>query len=120
MNNATPSLDRLIRLAQKRPNLLAAPLALYQDEEGLDDQHFAAILGCPVEALSRLALCECPRPVPHFRADVERIASYIQIDVIQLALVIRAAEAREALYVRDKASSCRLQVARDHEDGALQ
>lgn len=115
MNSERPSLERLALLALGRPNLLAGPIALYQEQEGLDDQQFAAMLGCDIEALPKLALCERPRPAPHFRADVERIARYIHADTLQLAVLIRAAESREALGSRQKAALPALLAARDHE-----
>ncbi|HJT59062.1 MAG TPA: hypothetical protein VJ761_21325 [Ktedonobacteraceae bacterium] len=116
MNSSRPSLERLALLAQGRPHLLAGPLALYQEQEGLDDRQLAAMLRCEVEALPKLALCERPRPAPHFRADVERIAHYIQADTMQLAMLIRAAEAREALSARQNTSRPALLAARDNED----
>src|SRR5437879_4078179 len=105
MNNENPSLERLALLAQGRPNLLAVSLSLYKEQEGLDDQQLATLLGCAIEALPRLALCERPRPAPHFREDVERIADYIHADIMQLAMVIRAAESREALRQRPGTAS---------------
>lgn len=116
MNDHSPSLDRLALLAQGRPNLLAGPLALYKQQEGLDDQQLAVMLGCEVEALSRLALCERPRQAPHFREDVERIARYIQADMMQLAMLIRAAESREALSQGSSVAEPTLLAARDYED----
>jgi hypothetical protein len=116
MNDYTPSLDRLALLAREHSNLLAGPIALYQEQERLDDQQLTALLGCEVEALSRLALCERPREAPHFREDVERIARYIHADVMQLALLIRAAESRYALRQQPDATSPALLVARDFEE----
>ncbi len=116
MKKYSPSLDRLVLLAQKRPNLLAGPLMLYKEQEDLDDQQLAARLGCSVADLPRLALCERPRPAPHFREDVERIAHYIQADTMQLAMVIRAAESREALSQQGNATQRTLLAARDNED----
>lgn len=116
MNNYSPSLERLARLAQKRPDLLAGPLALYKKQEGLDDQQLAALLGCEPEALLRLALCERPRQAPHFREDVERIAHYIHADMMQLARLIRAAESREALGRKPGAIRPTLLAARDYGD----
>ena len=116
MNKYTPSLKRLVQLAQARPNLLAGPLALYKEQEGLDDQQVATMLGCEPEALLQLALCEWPRPAPHFREDVERIANYIHADMIQLAMLIRAAESREALHQPSSAIPPALLAARDNED----
>jgi hypothetical protein len=116
MNDYTPSLDRLALLAREHPNLLAGPIALYKEQERLDDQQFAEMLGCEVEALSRLALCERPREAPHFREDVERIARYIHADIIQLAMLIRAAESRYALRQQPSTTSPTLLAARDYEE----
>lgn len=116
MKDYSPSLDRLALLAQGRPNLLAGPLALYKEQEKLDDQQLAAMLGCEPAALLRLALCERPRPAPYFRQDVERIANYIHADMMQLAMLIRAAESREALRQKPNATSPTLLAARDYED----
>lgn len=116
MKHYKPSLDRLVQLAQERPNLLAGPLQLYKEQEGLDDRRLASLLKCELKALHRLALCERPRPAPHFREDVERIATYIHADMRQLAMVIRAAEAREALSHRSGMSSPTLLAARDLDE----
>ncbi len=115
MEHYKPSLDRLARLAQERPNLLAGPLQLYKEQEGVDDQHLATMLKCELEAILRLALCERPRAAPHFREDVERIAAYIHADTLQLAMLIRAAESREALSHRNEAVQPTLLAARDHD-----
>jgi hypothetical protein len=111
-----PSLDRLIQLAQERPTLLAGPLQLYKEQEGLDDQRLAAKLGCAPEAIPRLALCKRPRPAPHFREDVERIASFIHADMLQLMMLIRAVESREALSRRADPTQPALLAARDHDE----
>jgi hypothetical protein len=116
MKHFKPSLDRLAQLAQERPTLLAGPLQLYKEQEGLDDQQLAAMLGCKLETIPRLALCERPRPAPHFREDVERIASYIHADMLQLAMLIRAAESREALSHRPGTTQPTLLAARDHDE----
>lgn len=116
MQHYKPSLDRLALLAKERPNLLAGPLHLYKEQEGLDDRQLAAMLSCEIEALARLALCERPRPAPHFREDVERIAAYIHADMLQLAMLIRAAEAREAFSHRPGAAPPTLLAARDHDE----
>lgn len=116
MKDYRPTLDRLAVLARERPNLLAGPLHLYKEQEGLNDQQLAALLGCELAALPRLALCERPRSAPHFREDVERIAGYIHADMLQLAMVIRAAETREALSSRPEASRPTLLAARDNDE----
>ena len=116
MKDYRPTLDRLAMLARERPNLLAGPLHLYKKQEGLNDEQLAALLGCELAALPRLALCERPRSTPHFREDVERIASYIHADMLQLAMVIRAAETREALSSRPATSRPALLAARDNDE----
>ena len=116
MKDYRPTLDRLAVLARERPNLLAGPLHLYKEQEGLNDEQLAALLGCELAALPRLALCERPRSAPHFRADIERIASYIHADMLQLAMVIRAAETREALSSRPATSRPALLAARDNDE----
>jgi hypothetical protein len=116
MKHYKPSLDRLAHLALEHPNLLAGPLQLYKEQEGLDDQQLATMLGCELEAISRLALCERPRSAPHFREDVERIAAYIHADLLQLAMVIRAAESREALSHPHEAARPMLLAARDQDE----
>ena len=115
MSNYQPSLDRLAQLARERPGLLAGPLHLYQEQEGLDDEQLAAIFKCDVAAIPRLALCGRPRTT-HFREDVERIARYIQADMLQLAMVIRAAESREALGQSAEGASPTLLAARDYDE----
>lgn len=115
MNDYTPSLQRLASLARTHPTLLAGPLALYKEQEGLSDEQLASLLHCDIGALPKLALCERPREAPHFRADVERIAAYIHADVAQLAHVIRAAEARAALHQHSGTNTPTLLAARDQE-----
>jgi hypothetical protein len=119
MNNFRSSLHRFAQLAQNCPALLAGPLTLYQDQERLTDRQLAARLGCTVEALHRLALCERPRSDPNFREDVARIAEYIQAaNTLQLAMVIRAAESREALHQQtaQNVTPHVLLAARDNEE----
>ena len=116
MNDYRPTLERLAVLARERPNLLAGPLHLYQEQEELNDEQLAALLGCEISALHRLALCERPRPAPHYREDVERIADYIRADMLQLAMVIRAAETREALSSQPTTFRPALLAARDNDE----
>ena len=116
MNDSTLSLRRLALLARTRSTLLAGILALYQEQEGLSDEQLATLLGCNIESLPKLALCERPREAPYFRQDVERIATYINADVKQLVGVIRTAEARAALQQRSGTITPTLLAARDHEE----
>lgn len=119
MSDFAPSLDRLALLARARPNLLAGSLARYQEQERLDDSQLAERLGCEVEALARLALCERPRPAPHFARDAERIAGYIHADLKGLVQVLRAIEVREALSGNANAKRAvgpALLAARDYDE----
>lgn len=115
MDEAIPALMRLALLARGRPGLLAGLLWTYQESEGLDAAGLAAFLRCEPEALPRLALCRRPRPAPHFRQDIERIADYTGASPVQLMKLIRAAEAREALRTAPDTPSSMLLAARDHD-----
>jgi hypothetical protein len=75
---------------------LAGLLAIYQDQEGLNEAKLAAFLKGNVNALALLALCRRPRTdTVHFRPDVEQIAAYTNVNATQLARLIRAAMAYE-------------------------
>ncbi len=113
MNEYTPSLARLAKLARARREFLASLLAVYQEQKKLDDQQLAEFLGCNVEALTHLALCQRPRPFPDFRHDIERIASHVQANPLQLAKLIRTAESLEDM--RQEHSQAFLLAARDHD-----
>ncbi len=112
MNEYTPSLARLAKLARTRREFLASLLAVYQEQKKLDDHQLAEFLGCGVEALTHLALCQRPRPFPDFRHDIERIASHVQANPLQLAKFIRTAESLEDM--RQEHDQAFLLAARDH------
>jgi hypothetical protein len=117
MSDYTPSLHRLAQLARNRPTLLAGLLAIYQKQEGMDEIGLAKFLGCDVSALLRLALCHRPRmSVLDFRTDVEEIATYTQVNALQLAKLIRSAAAQEER--RHVSGNTRqiLLAARDHDE----
>lgn len=95
MNDHVPSLARLASLAKQRQGYLARLLEIYQKHEGVDDQQLASLLGGEVSALPLLALCQRPRPTPHFRDDIDRIAGYVHVQPLALARMIRSAEAME-------------------------
>lgn len=113
MNEYTPSLARLAKLARTRKAFLASLLAVYQEQKKLDDQQLAEFLGCDVEALTHLALCQRPRPVPNFWPDIERIASHVQADPLQLMKLVRTAESLEDM--RQEQGQAFLLAARDHD-----
>ncbi len=86
----TRSRSRLQELADDLQTLLAGPLALYQEREGLDEVQLAAFLGGDHEALVRLALCRRPRLDPvYFRDDVKHIAAYAKVSPRPLARLVR-------------------------------
>jgi hypothetical protein len=117
MSDYTPTLHRLARLARERHTLLAGLLAIYQDQEGLNEAQFAAFLKGTVNAMSLLALCRRPRTdTVNFRPDVERIAAYASVDATQLAKLIRAATAYEE---RSRIVGSRMRIllaARDRDE----
>lgn len=116
MSNPTPSIARLAHLARERSRLMASLLAAYQEQQRLDDASLATLLGCDVQALPRLALCRRPRPAPHFRTDIDRIAAYVPCDPRQLAVLIRAVESWLSLRQAPSAQASLLLAARDRED----
>ncbi len=114
MNDYTPSLARLATLAQHRPRLIASLLAIYKEQEDMNDEQIAAQLRCDSEALVRLALCRRPRSLPHFWKDVERIATHVHADPFQLANLLRIAEAVEQMQQQQGESF--LLAARDRDE----
>ncbi|HYP38994.1 MAG TPA: hypothetical protein VEX13_01415 [Chloroflexia bacterium] len=109
-------LGRLAHQARGNAGLLADLLFTYQETNGLDDEELTAFLECEVDALSKLALCRRPRQAPDFKGDVERIAMYAGANGLQLAYLIRSAEAQAALRQSAGRAGPMLQAARDHED----
>jgi hypothetical protein len=114
MNDYTPSLRRLASLAQQRHGYLAGLLEIYQEQEGVDDQQLAILLGGEVSSLPRLALCQRPRSVSHFRQDIERIAQYAHVQPVALARLVRSAEAIEQS--RQNESKTFFLAARDYHE----
>jgi hypothetical protein len=76
--------------AEQQSNLLAPVLRAYLTCEHLDAQQLAHRLGCPIEVLPRLWLCDKPR-ADHFEADIQRIADTCSVDAEELAQIIRQA-----------------------------
>lgn len=97
MNEYTPSLERLARLARKQQSFLASLLEIYQTQMAVDDSQLALFLDCNMEALTHLALCQRPRPFPYFQQDIERIAQHIHLDSSHLTELIEAAELQEKI-----------------------
>jgi hypothetical protein len=76
--------------AEQRSFLLAPRLRAYLTGEQIDARELAARLGCPLDVLARLWLCEPPRP-EHFAADVHQIAAFLGIDPEPLARILAEA-----------------------------
>lgn len=116
MSDYTPSLHRLAQLARDQRTLLAGLLVLYEEQEGLTEEDVAALLGADRDALTKLALCQRPRmEAAHFRADIERIASYAQVSPTPLAKLVRAAVAFEQRVGATARVSRILLAARDRD-----
>ncbi len=87
--NKTP-LTGLARRLQSDPRFMAYALAVYQEQEGLEEEELAQALGIMPEMLSRLALCKRPDDrSPEFAAQVREIADYTLADEAQLANLLR-------------------------------
>jgi hypothetical protein len=55
-------LTHAARCSESIPTTIGYTLAAHRRRTGLDDGALAAYLGCPAEALPRLALCRRPDP----------------------------------------------------------
>jgi hypothetical protein len=94
--------DALLRRAAERasrhPFYLASSLLAYARAEHLDDAGLADRLGCDRASLPALLLCRRPTGGGAvFRADVEAIAERFALNALQLARLIRDADALESL-----------------------
>jgi hypothetical protein len=97
-----PHLEHLARRLPDAPDFLACALAGYARSERLDDTGLAARLGCPVQTLTHLRLCRCPRErAPLFRQDVVQIAGRFGVDADALAEAVRRGQA--LYHLRDPA-----------------
>lgn len=91
-------LQRAARRASCRPFFVANALVVYQSLRQLEDDELAEYLGCLPTDLPKLALCRLPETTaPDFRAEVERIASYIGVNSLHLARLLREAASTIAL-----------------------
>jgi hypothetical protein len=98
---------------------MSSLMQLYREQQGMDDEQLAAFLECDTSALPRLALCRRPRQAPDFRGDIEAIAAHTGANPINLARLVRAAEALEALAEARGSglgAASTLIAARDHDD----
>jgi hypothetical protein len=91
-------LRRAAERARQQPFYLASLLLAYARAERLDDAGLAARLGCDPSSLPALLLCRRPTGEGSvFRADVEAIAERFALNALQLARLIRAADALVSL-----------------------
>lgn len=110
-------LRRAAERASERPFFLAAPLLAYARAEHLDDAGLAARLGCDPARLPTLLLCRRPTGEgAMFRADVEAIAERFGLRAVQLAQILRRADALVALAGAAPEGGL-LAAARDRTDG---
>src|SRR4051794_35430441 len=101
----SPPLERLARKVQDDPCFLAAALAIYARQEGLEDTALAAKLGCGVADLTGLRLCRMPRPkAPFFWQDVEQIVKRFPVEAEALAEMVRRGQS--VLHWREAAAAC--------------
>lgn len=89
MSQSNP-LFALALAAEQREGLLAPLLRAYLIRERIDARELAARLGCSLDVLARLWLCEQPKP-EQFTADVHGIAAFLGIQPEPLAHIISQA-----------------------------
>lgn len=95
-------LTGLARRLQSDPRFMACALAVYREQEGLEEEELAQALGIMPEMLSRLALCKRPDDrSPEFAAQVREIADYTLADEAQLASLLRQISGLEKLARRE-------------------
>lgn len=73
--------------AEQRDGLLAPLLRAYLTREHINARELATRLGCPLDVLPRLWLCEPPK-AEHFAADIQKIAALLGIQAEPLAQII--------------------------------
>jgi hypothetical protein len=82
------------RRAAQRSSFVAADLAAYRAMQEASEEDLARFLSCQPEALADLALCKRPDPSKlNFKTEVQRIASFVRCDDIQLAKLLREVDA---------------------------
>ncbi|MBE7556753.1 MAG: hypothetical protein HS126_37380 [Anaerolineales bacterium] len=82
---------------------MAQVLAAYQKQERLSDQALIAHLNTTSKMLTRLALCKKPDPnSSEFANQIRQIASYTEIEVAQIASIVRQVESLQKLAERSE------------------
>lgn len=113
-------LTRLARRLQSDPRFMAYALAVYCEQEGIDEEELAQVLGIMPEMMSRLALCKRPDDrSPEFAAQAREIADYTLADESQLANLLRQISGLEKLAQRGPAAIDENEVAEPLMTGLL-
>jgi hypothetical protein len=98
------SLRPLIKLArrlQTDPRYMSYVLVIYKQQEGLDDEGLAQLLGTLPELILRLSLCKRPAPLSStFAEQIRELADYTLTDEAQLASILRQVDSLERLNQR--------------------
>lgn len=93
-----PPLTGLAQRLQSDPRFMAYALAVYREQEGLEEEELAQALGMMPEMVSRLALCKRPdAQSPGFAEQVREIADYTLADEARLASLLRQISGLEKL-----------------------
>ena len=96
--NPSKFLARAAQRALASPFFLATTLQEYQQSNQLGDEAFAALLGCQVDDLARLALCRRPASEQQaFMRDIEHLAQRFHLRADRLASIIRHVDALASL-----------------------
>lgn len=109
--------DRLAAFARRVQGdrfFLGSALSVFARSERLDEYGLARQLSCPVETLVLLRLCRRPTgDTAAFRADIATIAARFGADAAALAVMVRRADALEAMREAGAAETGTLRAARD-------
>jgi hypothetical protein len=90
----TQQLRRLAFRLRSNSDFMASALAVYKEQEKLDDFHLARRLRMEEDRLPFLALCKRPNSESeHFAAQVRQVSQYTGADPTVLAQLVRQVEA---------------------------
>src|SRR5437879_4873471 len=122
-SNPSKALERAAQRALTSDFFLASTLYEYQQANHLSGEALAALLGCDVKDLPRLALSRRPSAINEsvFWHDIEHLAQRFHLSADQLTTIIRRVDSLRALRQHlDATSSAQgmLRAARDREDSS--
>jgi hypothetical protein len=81
--------QQVIRRVATDPFFVGAALSRFERRCGLEEDQLAALLGCEVAELPRLALYRWPNPdSPRFGEQVQRMADRTGADIVRLATIL--------------------------------